>query len=332
MSRLRGLPGTDPILLSDADAELQRATRVVLTALAVDALAIGIDGRLPTGAEYRERFHVGAGTVQRALELLVSSGALSIASRGHLGRYIRDLDVSRLWHLGNLPPVRVVLPPRGPIEVRAIVEGLVSEFARLELPVRVSHLRGGVEREKLLSRGEADIAVVSSGLLDEDAPHRPIESRIRLPKFSYYADGMMLVLRGASRAGRRVAIDYSSLDQARLTQSEFPESEGFEYVEVDFPRVPLAILQGEADIGIWHQMQTLIPPRAAGLQVDALVRPQSLDILARSSAAELLLSPLRPELSSVVPMLDMSLVESRRAHLLGLPTDASELLDLNWTV
>ena len=316
--------------LRDADAELQRATRGVLTALATDALTIGEGGQLPISTHYREQFRVGTGTVQRALEVLINAGALQITSRGHLGRQIRRLDVARLWHLGALGPVRLLLPPRGPIEVRAFAEVFSDEFQRIDVPAQFRHVPGGPERERMLLSGEADIAVVSSGV---DLESHPSMTTIRLPDHTYYAEGRVYVLRSPDPArGNRIAIDYSSTDQTRLTRAEFPDGLGYEYVEVDFPRIPLAILQGKVDVGLWHDVQTLIPPHVAGLEVGELQRPESIAILKTSSAANVVTSPLRSELASVMPLLELEGIMQRQQELLALPEDDPKLLDFGWVV
>lgn len=329
----------EAVSLEMATAELQRATRGIIQAVAVDALNVGVGQRLPTGLHYREQLGVGVGTVQRAIDLLIAAGALDLTSRGHLGRHITGMRMDRLWRLGELPPVRVVLPPRGPLEVRAIAQVLADEFARLGVPFQIQHRRGASERARLVSSGEADIAVVSSGVHDKvigAAEHDDFWT-YRLPEFSYYAPNRLLVLGRASETdlrenGRRVAIDYSSWDQARLTELEFPADGDFTYVEVDFPRVPVAILDGRVDVGIWHEMQTLISPRMAGLNVGALKRPAALELLAQSSAAVLIVSTARPELHTVVKSVDLLLITNLQQQLLSLSEDSLEILDLSWTV
>lgn len=321
-----------------ATAELQRATSDVIRAMAVDALAAGVGSRLPIGSHYQNRFQVGAGTVQRAIELLTGTGALVLTSRGHLGRHIADMRIDRLWHIADIDPVRVLLPPRGPFEVRALLGVLSGEFTRLGVPSRIHHSAGAAERIRRLDAGDADITTVSSGFHDAvvatSGPARPTR---RLAEHSYYARDTMLVLRRAADPATpaqplRVAIDPASWDQARLTECEFPLDDGFTYVEVSFPRVPVAILEGRVDAGVWHAMQTLIPPRLAGLHQRPLERPAALELLARSSAAVLIMSERRPELRAVLDRLDLDRVAEAQTRLTSLPDDSPELLDPTWTV
>jgi hypothetical protein len=325
-------------LMDLAVAEMQRATRGIIEAVAVDALSVGVGGRLPTSAHYREKLDVGAGTVQRAIDLLVSAGAFKVTARGHLGRIIDELRVERLWHMGSLGPIRAVLPPRGPVEVRSIAQALSELFTKMELPFSIIHVRGAAERVALINSGKADIAAVSSGVVTHQlAEHKEIRYwSFNLGHFTYYDHNRMHVLEKGAVDLRpiqtRVAIDQSSLDHARFTKLEFPEVDGYQYVDIDFPRVPVAILDGRVDVGVWHEMQTLITPQLAGLQVRPLRNPSSVADLAASSSAVVLVSSARPELRSAIVGNEGDLSSKVQVALRKFARGGSELLDSSWTV
>ena len=90
-----------------------------LRAVVVDAMATGVGRTLTKNAALAERAGVGAGTIQRALDLLADEGALEAVSRGHLGRQLVALDVGACWQAARLAPVRVVLSPGGAGEMDA---------------------------------------------------------------------------------------------------------------------------------------------------------------------------------------------------------------------
>ncbi|PFG45122.1 helix-turn-helix protein [Georgenia soli] len=313
-----------------ASAKLQRATETVLRSIAIDALALGAGMTLPKGDSYRERLGVGAGTVQQAFQILATAEALTTQSRGHLGRQIVESRIDRLWQIAELDPVRLVLPPRGPLEVRAMAEFSATSFRRLDIPYAIAHRRGASERIDAVRAGDADVAIVSSGVAAQlVGANDPDLEQLVHAEGTFYAPNRLLVLGGE---GRRVAIDSNSWDQRRLTELEFPEEEGFEYVEVDFPRVPVEILRGNVDVGIWHEMQTLISPTLAGLHVRQPRRAATHTMLEQSSAAVMLVSKARPELQSVLGSLHNRDFARRVSELTSLPDDSPELLDLFWTV
>lgn len=335
MGRAKGSDADDSLLA--AAAQLERATSGALRHIAVDALSLGVGERLPKGDSYRQASAVGSGTVQQAFTILASAGALETVSRGHLGRQIVKVREDRLWRLADLDPVRLILPPRGPIEVRAMAEFAADVLGRRNIPFRMQHMRGARDRVAAVVAGDADAAVVSSGGSEElmGTPGDLQLGAIQHSHGTYYAPGRLLVLsrQEIPEAARcRVAIDYTSWDQARLTECEFPKHRGYEYVEIDFPRVPVEILRGAVDVGIWHEMQTLISPRLAGLEVSEPREVATHELLARSSAAVFVYSTRRPELRVALDAMRETSFSARVENLMAALGTNPDLFDFAWSV
>jgi hypothetical protein len=313
---------------------LQRATTSTLKAITIDVLGLDKGDTLPKGDVYRERLGVGSGTVQQAFSILSDAGALKTKSRGHLGRVITTLRPSRLWQLAGLDPVRFILPPRGPGEVRAMAEFITEAMSGVGIPCVIDHVGGARRRFAAIESGKADVVCVSSGFADlELSQARSDIGLIRHPRGTYYAPGRLVVLRHPARpTGRRVAIDPTSADQAGLTRAEFPADQGYEYVETDFPSIPVKLLAGVVDASIWHEMRTLIPPRLAGLEVDQPTRPATRELLDRSSAAVFVYSTRRSELHAIVGALGSSKFAAAVAACTDPQADAADRVDLAWVV
>lgn len=288
------------------------ALQPAVTALATDALSVGIGGTLPTNQHYLASRGIGAGTIQRALNELRSSGALDVVSRGHLGRVVTDIDVATAWRAAWLPPVRLLLPPAGPVEITALQQVLAESLSQLGIPHTVRHLRGGASRLAQTVAGEADLVVVSAGAL----AIAPTSHRHRaLGLGTYYGPDRIAVVRRRDETGaaRRVAIDEDSPDHRAITEGEFPAAGGFEYVHVPFPRVPAAVLSGQADAGIWHITPSVVPLDVAGLVLHGLQSPAGIAAWRVASEAVVVASPLRPELAAVVTGLDLGDLVPRQA-------------------
>ena len=135
-------------------------------AIVRDALSQGVGRTLPTNVTYHEMMGLGAGTLQRALDVLRDRGALEVTSRGHLGRVIDSIDVGQCWQAAGLETVKLLLPPSGPIEIEVLDNRLAVELSRLGIPHTVQHLRGGALRFESVCRGDHDLVVVSSGTFD----------------------------------------------------------------------------------------------------------------------------------------------------------------------
>src|SRR5690625_3160650 len=122
--------------------EAQPALQRVLQAMAVDAIGVEVGGRLRTGSECQRELGVGAGTVQKALGMLVSAGAVAVTSRGHQGRQVVDRNIGTLWALSGARALRWLLPPLGPLECYGLAEAVSDEHRRLQVPMELSYRRG----------------------------------------------------------------------------------------------------------------------------------------------------------------------------------------------
>jgi hypothetical protein len=296
------------------------ALQIAVHALARDALAAGVKGTLPTNQQYLQTEGIGAGTLQRALDELRVRRALKTVSRGQLGRVVQAFNIAAAWQVGNLPPLRLALSPAGPVELAALEEVLADALTALGIPHVVRHPRGGPARLNLLLEGEADVSVFSAGVV-AGVPERGIQAR-RLGPGTYYGPDRIAVVR---RAGdltppRRIAVDRESSDHCRLTSGEFPEQGGYDYVAVPFPRIPAAVLAGDVDAGLWHIYPSVVPLDRAGLALTPLATPGGQAAWEELSEAVVAASPLRPELNSVLPALDLRGLAAAQAAAIAQDT------------
>ncbi|MFV0406229.1 MAG: YhfZ family protein [Propioniciclava sp.] len=293
------------------------ALQPAVAALATDALAVGIGGTLPTNKHYLATKGIGAGTLQRALKELRAGEAVEVVSRGHMGRVVTDLDIAAVWRAAWLPPVRMVLPPAGPVEITELQQVVAEALTELGIPHTVQHLRGGSARLAMAAAGEADLVVVSAGTLAADRD--PFQHRA-LGLGTYYGPDRIAVVRrrGDHEPPRRVAVDPDSPDHRAITEGEFPPGGRYEYVTVPFPRVPAAVLSHQADIGIWHITPSVVPLDLAGLILAQLAEPAGIAAWQQASEAVVVASQRRTELAAVMAGLDVAtLVERQAAAIAG---------------
>ena len=292
------------------------ALQVAVAALARDALAVGLKGQLPTNQHYLLDHGIGAGTLQRALEELRSRRALTTISRGHLGRIVTALDIAAAWRAGGLDPVRLLLPPAGPVEITALEAVVAEALSGLGIPHTVRHLRGGSLRLAMAQEGEGDLAVVSAGALAGTGTSFLTRA---LGIGTYYGPDRIAVVTRRDRSGRpcRIAIDPDSPDHRALTYGEFPAEPGRTYVAVPFPHVPAAVLDHRADAGIWHITPSVVPLDAAGLELRSLATRGGIAAWEDASEAVLAAGRCRPELRAVVAGLDLSDLKKRQGEAIA---------------
>jgi len=310
-------------------AGLAQGLHPAVRAVVLEALTRGVGEPLSTNVEYKTRFNVGAGTMQRALDLLRDRGALTVVNRGHLGRRIERLDISQAWQAAGLASVRLLLPLGGPIEIDVLADVLANELTHVGVPHTVHHLRGGAGRLVSVRAGHHDLAVVSTGSWSGArviSTLHDTEVVRKLAPGTYYAPQRLVVVtreRMTFPDIRRVAIDRQSSDHVELTQAEFPESEGFEYVDAPFPSVPAWVLRGRVDAGIWHRTTSVIPLDLAGIDLAELQRPASKKAWNTLSGAALIGTKKRPELASVMAALRLDRLWDDQHAALTAETDDS---------
>jgi hypothetical protein len=302
-----------------APAALQRPLHQALRAIVVDALRVGIGAPLPTNSHYLHTVGASAGTIQRAMTLLAEQDALTVTSHGTRGRIVHTLDVGRAWNIAGLAPLRLLLPPSGPVEIDVLTESLADELTALGLPHTIRHQRGGARRIDAIAAGTVDLAVVSAGVLNAAAQRlHLVQTRVFTPG-TYYAPGRLVSvsLTGTGRLpgpGARVAIDPDSPDHVRLTEAAYPRTHGYGYVECAFPDVPAAVLRRDVDLGIWHLSHTVVPLDLAGLRCTELDAPDALAAWRDLSAAALVGSPVHRELASVLAAVRLQALAEAQQH------------------
>ena len=242
--------------------------------LAGDLLTRRPGDRLPPGEEYQRRLGVGSGTFLRALRALEELGAVAVESRGYRGTVLAFRDVSALWRAAERGPVRVAFTPPGAPDHYGLAVGYIEELRLCGLPVSPMFAWSGAVRGRWLTEGHVDVAVMS---LAAARSVQAIEPKIAVRDGSpvaYYGFDQVVVVStatagtsGRSETGLRVGVDNSSPDHVALTQREFADVDGVEWVQCRFRDVPAQILAGQIDAGVWHRIDAPISPELAGLVV-----------------------------------------------------------------
>ncbi|MTH45275.1 YhfZ family protein [Intestinirhabdus alba] len=285
-------------------------------------ITLGLSGRLPTTSWFQEVLEIGSGTVQKALQELKKSGAVTLVSRGHQGTFVVAWNFALLWSAARIPPVHMLLPPRGSLEATQVASALVEQCGRWGAIATVGYLRGARSRLAAFARDEADIVLLSSGSAQMLMAHAMEEgyALFEVGHGSYYRPDSLVVVEkteALARARPRVGIDFHSSDHQRLTHAQFPESR-YEYVEIDFTLLPRAVFLGEIDTGVWHQEPSLIPLEKIGLRIRPLDNPDALRMAESISSAVLVAHTASP-VARLLQLIDFDEVKKQAALPLNAP-------------
>jgi hypothetical protein len=291
--------------------------------LARDLLTRVPGERIPTAIQYQQLTGVGSGTVQKALRTLQSVGAVQLRSRGHVGTFVEDIGLARLWALASVGAPTAVLPlPTSP-ELMGLATALREEFKRLEIPLQVLYTYGSSKRLDLVASGEADFTVMSGAAASDVASCGDRWYVSPLGSTSYYYEGswVVMVRRGLDPADRgglhRIGIDRSSHDHTVITESEFPEAEGYTYVEGNYTYMTKKVATGVLDALAWHTSALAIPLEAVGISVRPLERPDARRAASQMSVATVLTPASRKEVIRAVELLDHDSLASLQAKVVA---------------
>lgn len=298
---------------------MQPSNHRALQGVARDIIARPVGDRLDTTLGYQHEFQVGAGTVQKALQLIKSIDAAELRAAGHQGTFIVSKDIGLLWNLAGLAQVRVLLTPPGPVELYGLSLGLSAEFDRLEIPLVHQYARGADTRLSLLREREADLTVVSAGVAKNLADD-PEWSLWDIGGGTYYSAGSLQIVSRAGSSdpharGQRIGIDRSSSDHSHLTTVEFDEAR-HTFVDCSFQQIPTAILENRIDAGIWHRMLLLVPLELIGLEASALDQSAAATDADSISGAVLVARSDNSPVTAVVDAVDLRKVRKRQSEIL----------------
>jgi len=292
--------------------------------LAGDILRREIADRLPTFVQYQDLLGIGSGTVQKAMRILESVGAVTLRARGRKGTFVIDRSWGRLWVIAGFGHVTGTMPLPDSTEGVGLATGLREQFDILEVPLQMRYMHGSADRLRAVQRGAADFAVLSQAAAESARAAEPDHAWIDLDfgPHSYASSGSIMIIlcprvaeRG-SRTIRTVGIDPASYDHMRLTLTEFPESAGYKYEAHDYPSLPSAVAEGRIDAAVWHRTALPVPLDRIGFKVRPLQRSESIKALTSLSRAVLLASPDKPEVSTILRRLDVESVRCTQERVL----------------
>lgn len=286
-----------------------------LEALARDLLCRSLGDRLPTVSQYQELLGVGSGTVQARVRLLEEIRAIEVEPRGHQGTYLVARDVSELWSLARLGPVRGVLPLPEALEPVALAATLRQEFETLKIPLELLYLHGSRKRLEMVEDERAHFAVTSgpSAKLVIEATASRWHVYGFGPETYHRDDAMAVILRpalGADNRVVRIGIDPGSPDHTFITHAEFPQDAGYIYVPLPHGQLPAAVAEGTIDAAVWHRTSLAIPLSLVGVAMRPLHRAEAIAATHAMGHAVLVTRERHPEVKSILDSLRLDIARS----------------------
>jgi DNA-binding transcriptional ArsR family regulator len=230
--------------------------------------------QVPTVAELAKKFDVGHGTVQRALRILEEMGAVRLEARGHLGTYILDRDVRRLWEVAGMAVLLGGLPVPVNPRVRALANHLRRELSQAGVRAELAYVEGSRSRLGQVRAKRLDFAVVSRFAAERAWQNQRDIVVARAFGAKTYCDPDAFRLAYKRRKVEKIGVDWRSCEHYWRTAEAFSNSEHL-FVKIPYLEIPEALKRGEVDVALWDE-ETIWPLDREGLTLKP-VEPSPID-------------------------------------------------------
>jgi hypothetical protein len=254
--------------------------------------------RIPRVEDYARKLRIGNGTVQAALHLLQNAGAVKLASAGHKGTYLVEVDYQRLWRVGGRSTIYGSMPLPYSRRYEGLATGLYSAVREAGPPLALSYMRGARNRLAALCERHVDLVVLSAFANEQAAQEWSLAVVVRLGPGTYAEHAVILrdALAGGLEDGMRVGIDPSSVDQQLLIEAE-AEGRTVTTVEVGYMHAAEMLRRGEIDATVWNIDE--LPVRFPELKVAPLRTARAQAIAQLASEAVLVTRADSPEVAQI---------------------------------
>jgi hypothetical protein len=273
--------------------------------------------RIPRVQDFARKLQIGNGTVQAALHFLENAGAVKLASAGHKGTYLVEVDYQRLWSVGGRSTIYGSMPLPYSRRYEGLATGLYSAVSKDGPPLALSYMRGARNRLAALRERHVDLVVLSAFANEQVAREWPLEVVVRLGPGTYAEHALIIRdgVPGRLENGMRVGIDPSSIDQQLLIEAE-AEGCAIVTVEVGYMHAAEMLLRGEIDATIWNIDEVSV--RFPELKVVPLRTARAQAIARLAGEAVLVTRPESPEVGQITnALLDWDVVLQVQAEVVA---------------
>ncbi|MFZ5974685.1 MAG: YhfZ family protein [Bacillota bacterium] len=198
---------------------------IVTEKLARDFFSMEVGTRLPTIAEYTQRFSTSRGTVQNALALLEENECITILKSGSKGTLLTGIDLLKLQKFTGWDSLTGSMPvPLNPL-LSSLTTAICHEMSQCPIPFSFAFVTGSQRRIDALLKKVYDFIIVTKGSAQIFLENNPsLEAAFQLDDCQYSHEYYVYFMNPAFSTitdGMRVAVDPTSADQYLITQKLF---------------------------------------------------------------------------------------------------------------
>lgn len=211
--------------------------------------------RIPNISDLSGKLSVGAGTVQTALKMLETEGAIKLQTRGHQGTTLEYIDRILLYRLTEQPWIAGSMPLPYTTRLEGLATALYKQFESVEIPFNIQYMRGGKARLDRLASGAFNFAICSKRtaiLAQQDYPN--LEILVEFDSHSYMDEPAVVFSREEEteiRDGMKVGIDEYSYDHVYLNE-RVCQGKDVTFIRLKYSELYEKLNKGEIDASLWN--------------------------------------------------------------------------------
>ncbi|MCU6710545.1 hypothetical protein M6D81_17775 [Paenibacillus sp. J5C_2022] len=211
--------------------------------------------RIMTVSEYEKELGYARGTIQNALSVLKSDGAVVLESRGHVGTYVQDIDYKKMWEYTGIDFIMGAMPLPYSKQYEGFATGLYKSAEAYNIDLNMAYVRGASVRIQMLLKGAYDFVVVSR-LAANQAIQDGLEVSIDLGfgVHTYLSEHVIMFADRSKQAiedGMTIGIDPKSIDQQYITKT-LCAGKQVKLAEMPYNKIVSSIQSGRVDAGVWN--------------------------------------------------------------------------------
>lgn len=237
----------------DTNRVLYQKTGVTISNVAFSLLSQSVGDRVPPISYYQEEYGVSRGTIQNALNYLKETGAVQLASRGHMGAFIEKIDYVKLQDSCLVQEFLGIMPLPYSLTYEGFATAIYEQLKKFKF--NMAYARGAVGRVNLVESGTYQFAVCSQYAAEYAIESgKNIEIVINFGYGSFLTKHVLLIRDKECREiqdGMRVAFDADSLDQSEITR-RLIKGRDVQLVDIRTQQTLSALADGVIDAGVWN--------------------------------------------------------------------------------
>lgn len=225
-------------------------------------LSIDVGDKIKTVSDFLAEFDSSRGTIQNSIEFLRESGAIEFTVHGKMGKVLKAKNIPLLMKYADINFFVGVMPLPYSKMYEGLSTGIIEVMTRnLKIATSLAFMRGALKRIELVKEGRYDFAIVSKFASNEYLKNNPdsIEVAIDFGEESFLK-GHILIFADSTKnnieQGMKVAIDYDSIDQSKLTLRAVGDLE-VELVPLTYSQFAERLSDKTIDAAVWNEDEAL---------------------------------------------------------------------------